>query len=37
MRRFENGFVIEDVAIGQPDGKLAKVSATTAPTCALFC
>jgi len=27
VRRFENGFIIEDVAIGQPDGKLAKVSA----------
>ena len=24
MKRFENGFQIEDVAIGQPDGKAAK-------------
>ena len=24
MRRFDNGFVLEDLAMGQPDGKLAK-------------
>lgn len=24
MRRYENGFEIEDVAMGRPDGKLAK-------------
>ena len=36
VRRFENGFAIEDVAIGQPDGKLAKVRTAMRPIRALY-